>query len=71
MRQAQQGVPGRNNALVLNEVMKLMREDAFQVERRANHKGCCERLMGNGCCGDLLETCCVSACMIALSCLSG
>ncbi|MBO9480170.1 hypothetical protein [Salinisphaera sp. G21_0] len=64
-------VPDRNNVLLLNNVRRQMREDAFQVERRANDKGCCEQLFGNGCLGDLLQICCVSACMLTLSCLCG
>ncbi len=78
MRQTAQAIPGRNqpgpdrnNVLLLNNVMRQMREDALQVERRANDKGCCEQLFGNGCLGDLLQICCVNACMLTLSCLCG
>lgn len=71
MRQTSQAIPDRNNVLLLNNVMRQMREDALQIERRANNKGCCEQLMGNGCLGDLLQTCCVTACMLTLSCLGG
>ncbi len=80
MRQTPQAFPdrnkpvperNRNNVLLLNNVRMQMREDAFQVERRANDKGCCEQLFGNGCLGDLLQACCVSACMLTLSCLGG
>ena len=63
MRQTPQAIPDRDNVLLLNDVMKQMREDALQIERLANHKGCCEQLMDNGCLGDLLQACCVSACI--------
>ncbi|WP_257266194.1 hypothetical protein [Endozoicomonas sp. ONNA2] len=69
-----QAVSARDTAFV-NDLLKVMRVDNRQAEQlannRANNKGCCEQLMGNGCCGDLLECCCLAVCQVALRFLLG